>query len=41
LDILECVGCIRGKTSLRDSSGELLSITANIGTRGCNVLDRN
>jgi hypothetical protein len=31
LDILECIGCVRGKNSLRDSRGELLSINANIG----------
>ena len=41
LDILECIGCVRGKNSLRDSRGVLLSINANIGTRGCNVFDRN
>src|SRR5512136_249749 len=40
-DILECIGCVRGKNSLRDSRGELLSIKANIGTRGCVVFDRN
>jgi hypothetical protein len=34
---LECIGCVRGKNSLRDSRGELLSINANIGTRGCDV----
>jgi hypothetical protein len=38
---LECVGCIRGKKSLRDSRGELLSISANIGTGGCDVFHRN
>ena len=31
LDILECIGCVRGKNSLRDPSGEHLSINANIG----------
>jgi hypothetical protein len=31
LDILECIGCVRGKNSLRDSRCELLSINANIG----------
>jgi len=30
LDILECIGCVRGKNSLRDSRGELLSISAYI-----------
>ncbi len=35
LHILECIGCVRGKNSLRDSRGELLSINANIGTRVC------
>ena len=29
------------KNSLRDSRGELLSLDANIGTRGCDVFDRN
>ena len=33
-----CIGCVRGKNSRRDSRGELLSINANIGTRGCDVL---
>src|SRR5512141_2929110 len=41
LDILECVACVRGKNSLRDLRGELFSINANIGTRGCDVFDRN
>jgi hypothetical protein len=41
LDILECLGCVRGKKSLRDSHGEILSITANIGTGGCDVFHRN
>ena len=31
MDILECIGCVRGKNSLRDSRDELLSINANIG----------
>jgi hypothetical protein len=30
-DMLECIGCVRGKNLLRDSRGELLSINANIG----------
>src|SRR5512133_3459768 len=34
---MECIGCVRGKNSLRDSRGELLSINANIDTRGCDV----
>jgi hypothetical protein len=38
---LECIGCVRGKISLRDSRGELLSIDANIGTRGCDVFVPN
>src|SRR5512139_277737 len=41
LDILDSIGCVRGKNSLRDSRGELLSIDANIGTRGCDVFLRN
>jgi hypothetical protein len=32
---------VRGKKSLRDSRSELLSISANIGTGGCDVLDQN
>ena len=40
-DILGCLGCVRGENSLRDSRGELLSINANVGTRGCDVFDRN
>jgi hypothetical protein len=32
---------VRGKNSLCDSRGELLSINAIIGTRGCDVFDRN
>src|SRR5512142_3439816 len=35
------MGCVRGKNSLRDSRGELLSIIANIGTRWCDVFVRN
>src|SRR5512136_3031409 len=35
------VGCVRGKNSLRDSRGELLSINADIATRGCDVIYRN
>jgi hypothetical protein len=38
---LECIGCVRGKKSLRDSRDELLSINANIGTCGCDIFDRN
>jgi hypothetical protein len=38
---LECIGCVRGNNSLRDSRGELLSINANVGTLGCDVFDRN
>jgi hypothetical protein len=41
LDILECIGCVRGKNSIRDSRGELLSFNANIGPHGCDVFDRN
>ena len=41
LDILECIGCARGKNSLRDSRGELLSLNAIIGTRGCDVIYQN
>ncbi len=41
LDILECIGCVRSKKSLLDSRGELLLIHVNIGTRGCDVFDRN
>jgi hypothetical protein len=44
LDILESIGCVRGKNSLRDSRGDLLSIIpilAYIGTHGCDVFDRN
>jgi hypothetical protein len=40
LDILECIGCVRGKNSLRDPRGELLSINADIATRGCVVFNR-
>jgi hypothetical protein len=36
---LECIGCVRGKNSLRDTRGELLSINANIGRHGCDVFD--
>jgi hypothetical protein len=28
---MECIGCVRGKNPLRDSRGELLSISSNIG----------
>ena len=38
---MECIGCVRGKNSLRDTRGELLSINANIGPHGCDVFDRN
>jgi hypothetical protein len=41
LDILECIGCVHSKNSLRDSHGKLWSINANIGTRGYVVFDRN
>jgi hypothetical protein len=41
LDILYCIGCVRGKNSLSDSRGELLSINADIATRGCVVFNRN
>ncbi len=41
LDILEYIGCVHNKNSPRDSRGKLLSINANIGTRGCDVFDRN
>ncbi|MCL8618259.1 hypothetical protein, partial [Proteus mirabilis] len=39
--ILECIGCVRGKNSLRDSRGELLSINAIIGPRGYDIFDQN
>jgi hypothetical protein len=35
---LECIGCVDGKNSLRDSRGELLSINADIATRGKDVI---
>jgi hypothetical protein len=38
---LEFIGCVRGKNSLRDSRGELLSINTIIGTRVCDIFDRN
>jgi hypothetical protein len=38
---MECIGCVHGKNSLCDSCGELFSINAIIGTRGCDVFDRN
>ena len=38
---MDCIGCVRGKNSLRDSRGELLSINAIIGPRGYDVFDRN
>jgi hypothetical protein len=41
LDKLECIGCVRGKDSLRDSRSELYSINCNTGTRGYDVFDRN
>ena len=41
LDILECIGCVRGKNSLRDSRGELLSINAIIGPQGYDIFDQN
>src|SRR5512132_2063663 len=40
LDILECIGCFRGKNLLLDSRGELLSINVNIAPHGCDVFDR-
>jgi hypothetical protein len=39
-DILECIGCVRGKNSLRDSRGDLLRINADIATRGCVVFNQ-
>src|SRR5512142_521075 len=39
--MLECIGCVCGKTSFRDSRDELLSINADIATRGCDVIYRN
>src|SRR5512133_3201333 len=39
LDILECIGCVRGKNSLRDSRGDLLRINVDIATRGCVVFN--
>jgi hypothetical protein len=44
LDILDFIGCVRGKNSLRESRGELLSTNANIGNfgpHGYDVFDRN
>jgi hypothetical protein len=44
LDILDFIGCVRCKNSLRDSRGKLLSTNANIvnfGPHGCDVFDRN
>ena len=38
---MECIGCIRGKNSLRGMRGELLSINADIVTRGWDVIYRN
>ena len=38
---MECIGCVRGKNSLRDSRGELLSINAIIGTQGYDIFNRN
>jgi hypothetical protein len=38
---LDCIGCVRGKNSLRDSRGELLPINVDIATRGCDVIYRN
>jgi hypothetical protein len=38
---LECIGCVRGKNSLRGSRGELLSINADIGTHACVVFNWN
>jgi hypothetical protein len=33
LDILQCIGCVRGKNSLRDSRREVFSINANMGVQ--------
>ena len=38
---MECIGCVRGRKSHRDSRVELLSINANIGTGGCDAFHRN
>ena len=38
---MDCIGCVRGKNSLRDSRGELLSINAIIGPRGYDIFDQN
>ena len=38
---MDCIGCVRGKNSVRDSRGELLSINAIIGPRGYDIFDRN
>ena len=38
---MDCIGCVRGKNSLRDSRGELLSINAIIGTQGYDIFNRN
>ena len=35
------LGAVRGKNSLRDSRGELLSINADIATCGCDVIYQN
>ena len=39
--MLECIGCVRGENSLRDSRGELLPINGDIATRGCDVIYLN
>jgi hypothetical protein len=38
---MECIGCVDGKNSLRDSRGELLSINADVATRGWDVIYQN
>ena len=41
---MECIGCVRGRKSLRDSRAnfcQLMPMLAYIGTRGCDVLDQN
>jgi hypothetical protein len=38
---LECIGCVRGKNSRRDSRGQPFSLNADIATRWCDVVYRN
>ena len=38
---MDCIGCVHGKNSVRDSRGELLSINAIIGPRWYDIFDRN